>query len=97
MNGDNIQQSLSNQEIQSALQTTMQMLRSDDVKTPNSWNNDLANMEKMILGMLSGQLRIIPAGPPEGAQPPAGPTTGNMPPEIPPPAGDGDAGSGKPN
>lgn len=88
MNGEEQNQ----QAVQSALQTGLKMLNSEAVSTPNAWNRDLAQLEQLMIGLLSGNLMIIP-GP--NAQPAgAGSSDGGKPP--PPPPGD-DGGSGKPN
>lgn len=82
---------LNQQAVQSALQTGLKMLNSDQISTPNAWNRDLTQLEQIIVGLLSGQLRIIP-----GANAQTMPQQpGGEPPPPPPPSGQD--GSKKPN
>jgi len=67
---------MNQQQTQQALQTGLKMLDSDTICTPNKWNTDLANLQQLIVAILSGQLVLVPgagvAKPPEQSDPPPG-------------------------
>jgi len=50
--------SMTKNEVDSALQTGMKMLSSDQVNTPNAWNIDLGNLQKILVLIAGGQLQL---------------------------------------
>jgi hypothetical protein len=51
---------LEQQQIASAVRTGLKMLSSDEIRTPNSWNADLTNLQNILLGIAHNQLLLQP-------------------------------------
>lgn len=47
-------------EVDSAITTGLKMLSAEDVNTPNAWNIDLGNLQKVLALIAGGQLKLIP-------------------------------------
>ncbi len=60
MNGQDQNQRLSPQALQSALRTGLKMLNDDEVRTPNAWNRDLLALEGIFVAIMSGNLELKP-------------------------------------
>lgn len=52
---------INEQEANSAIVTGLKMLNSEKIMTPNAWNIDLANLQKMLAMILSGAIKVGPA------------------------------------
>lgn len=63
-----------NDNIKQACRTTLKILMSDDIKTPNSMNQDLSTMQNVLVGILQGSIILSDAKPPQPtpAEPPEG-------------------------
>jgi len=53
--------SVNENELKKALQTGLKMFASDDVLTPNAWNQDLSYLQNLFVALLTGNLMIVDA------------------------------------
>ena len=49
--------------VQKAINTTLKMLTSEDISTPNAWNGDLATMQGILVGVVQGTWELKPTAP----------------------------------
>ena len=54
---------INEQEANGAIVTGLKMLNSEIIMTPNAWNIDLANLQKMLAMILSGAVKVVPVNP----------------------------------
>lgn len=63
-----MQTSITKQEVDEAVKTGLKMLSAENINTPNAWNIDLGNLQRVLVLILSGQLVL--KQPEQDEQPP---------------------------
>lgn len=72
------------QQIAKAIERGIEMLSSDDISTPNSWNNDLSVLQNILGALSRGELVIMDVNE-AAALREAAASKPDVPPEDPPP------------